>query len=163
MPRGLPARLAVAALAVLTVLAGLAGCADATGAAAGALSPASARPAAATTPTVATRTTTQSIKVGGLTRTWVQIAPAGAATEPIIVVLSGISASAGAEMARDGLLGLPATGRAELVYPSGYANSWNAGGCCGWAAKRHVDDVAFLQALVAHVDPGHRRPLYLAG
>jgi polyhydroxybutyrate depolymerase len=41
--------------------------------------------------------------------------------------------------------------------------SWNAGGCCGKAAQYHVADVAFVEALVAAVDPGHTRPLALAG
>ena len=58
----------------------------------------------------ASRTTTHAIKVGTRTRSWVQVSPLGAGDDsaPIIVVLSGIMASPGVEMARDGLLGLPA-------------------------------------------------------
>src|SRR5579875_1027130 len=140
----LPALLLAAALAVT-------GCASVTS---------GSRSAAA-----ASRTTTHAIKVGDRTRTWVQVNPLGgqAGPVPIIVVLSGIMASPGVEMGRDGLLGLPASGRAELVYPVGVDKSWNALGCCGQAAKKHVDDVAFLQALVPTLDPGHRRPIYLAG
>ena len=41
--------------------------------------------------------------------------------------------------------------------------SWNAGGCCGAAAQRDVDDVAFIKSLVAAVDPGHRHPVYVVG
>jgi polyhydroxybutyrate depolymerase len=111
------------------------------------------------------RTATQTIKVGGRTRSWVQTDPRypRAGSIPIIVVLSGITATAQQEMARDKLLGLASSGRAELVYPVGVDKSWNAGGCCGKAAKMHVNDVAFLQALVPRLDPGQRRPIYLAG
>jgi polyhydroxybutyrate depolymerase len=116
-------------------------------------------------PRPAPETTTQSVKVGRATRTWVQIAPPGAAAArvPIIVVLSGKSATVRDEMARDGLLPLPSSGRAELVYPSAVGRSWNAGDCCGPALARHVDDVGFLTELIARVDPGHRRPIYLTG
>lgn len=113
----------------------------------------------------AARTTTQDIHVGHLTRSWVQIRPLNPAARrvPIIVMLSGIHAPVGAEMARDGLLGLPATGRAELIYPVGVNKSWNAGGCCGAAGREHVDDLGFLQALVKRLDPERTRPVYLAG
>jgi polyhydroxybutyrate depolymerase len=112
------------------------------------------------------RITTDTIKSGGRTRSWVQITPKdprAAATAPIIVVLSGITATPTEEMDRDDLLGLPSSGRAELVYPAGVDKSWDAGGCCGGAAKMHVNDVAFLQALVPRLDPHHHRPIYLAG
>jgi polyhydroxybutyrate depolymerase len=113
----------------------------------------------------ASRATTHSIKVDGRTRTWLQVAPVGSssATVPIIVMLSGISATAGKEMARDGLLGLPAAGRAELVYPVAIDESWNVGNCCGKAAKLHIDDQAFIEALASKLDPAHHRPIYLAG
>jgi len=38
-----------------------------------------------------------------------------------------------------------------LILPDGYRRSWNAGSCCGGAAKTSVDDVGFMQALVAQV------------
>lgn len=116
-------------------------------------------------PSTPTSTTTHAIIAGGRIRSWVQITPSGGGTgsEPIIVVLSGISATTSQEMTRDGLLGLPATGRAELIYPVSVSESWNAGGCCGVAAQQNVDDTGFLQALVADVDPGHSRPIFLAG
>ena len=41
--------------------------------------------------------------------------------------------------------------------------SWNAIGCCGAAAAANVNDVAFLEALVTKVDPGHTRPIYFVG
>ncbi|HEX6449745.1 MAG TPA: hypothetical protein VF060_09815 [Trebonia sp.] len=116
-------------------------------------------------PSASTSTTTHAIVAGGRIRSWVQITSPGAATEsePIIVVLSGVNATTSQEMARDGLLGLPAAGRAELIYPVPISESWNSDGYRDAAAQQNVDDVGFLRALVADVDPGHSRPIFLAG
>lgn len=38
-----------------------------------------------------------------------------------------------------------------VVYPDGIGRSWNAGGCCGPAMKRDLDDVGFIEAVVAEV------------
>jgi polyhydroxybutyrate depolymerase len=110
-------------------------------------------------------TSTYSIEAGGLTRTWEQIAPVAPLTKsaPVIVVLSGISASVSSEIQRDDLVPYVNAGEAELVYPVGYHESWNAGGCCGKAAAANVDDTGFLKALAARVDPGHAHPLDLVG
>jgi polyhydroxybutyrate depolymerase len=112
-----------------------------------------------------TYTATYSMKVDGMTRSWQVIAPVAAlpASTPIIVVLSGIAASVSDEERRDGFLPYATAGLAELVYPVGYEKSWNAGGCCGKAAARDVNDVAFLKALVPKVDPGRAHPIYLVG
>jgi polyhydroxybutyrate depolymerase len=105
------------------------------------------------------------IAVGGLVRSWLEVTRTGAATQtaPILMMLHGISATVTEELDRDGFLDLASSGRAELVYPVGIGESWNAGGCCGTAASEKVDDVGFLEKLVARIDPGHHRPLYLAG
>jgi len=110
-------------------------------------------------------TVTYSMQVGDMTRNYEEIAPVAALprSAPIIVVLSGIAASTDDEVARDRLVPYVNAGRAELIYPTGYELSWNAGGCCGKAAETNVDDVAFLKALAARVDPGHEHPLYLVG
>jgi polyhydroxybutyrate depolymerase len=110
-------------------------------------------------------TATYSMRVDGMTRTWEEIAPTAALPKsaPIIVVLSGVNASAAIEVPRDRLVPYVNAGLAELVYPAGFDESWNAGGCCGKAAAANVDDVAFLKALVARVDPGHKRPIYVVG
>jgi len=108
---------------------------------------------------------TYSMKIGSLTRQWVQLTASGTlpAADPIIVVLSGINATTKQEIGRDHLTSYVQAGQAELVYPVGYEKSWNAGGCCGKAAKADVNDVAFIEALVASVDPGHGHPLDLVG
>jgi len=36
-----------------------------------------------------------------------------------------------------------------VAYPAGVQNSWNAGTCCGEAARTNVDDVGFARAVVA--------------
>jgi polyhydroxybutyrate depolymerase len=112
-----------------------------------------------------TYTATYSMQVDGMTRSWEVIAPQAAlpGSAPIIVVLSGIAATASDEARRDGFVPYAAAGLAELVYPVGYEESWNAGGCCGKAAAHDVNDVAFLKALVPKVDPGHEHPIYLVG
>ena len=39
-----------------------------------------------------------------------------------------------------------------IAYPDGIGRSWNAGGCCGKAVSRKVDDVAFLLRVVEDVE-----------
>jgi poly(3-hydroxybutyrate) depolymerase/peptidoglycan/LPS O-acetylase OafA/YrhL len=105
------------------------------------------------------------IEAGGRERQWIQLDPRNGLTssEPIIVVLAGINATVNQEITRDHLTGYVQAGKAELVYPVGYEESWNAVGCCGHASKAGVDDVTFLKALVAGVDPGHKHPIGLVG
>jgi polyhydroxybutyrate depolymerase len=112
-----------------------------------------------------TYTATYTVQAGGLTRSYEVIGPVASlpAGAPIIVVLSGIAAPVSNEVHRDYLTPYVNSGQAELVYPVGYRESWNAGGCCGAAAAHHVDDLAFMKALVPAVDPGHRHPVYVVG
>jgi poly(3-hydroxybutyrate) depolymerase len=113
----------------------------------------------------ASTTSTDAIQVDDRTRTWEQIVPRSKlpGSAPIIVVLSGINATVSQEISRDKLVPYVNAGEAELVYPAGFDESWNAGGCCGKAAQDNIDDVAFLKVLVAQVDPGHRHPVDLVG
>jgi polyhydroxybutyrate depolymerase len=85
---------------------------------------------------------------------------------PLVVILHGLGQDAEGmarvatwpEAARD--VGFVA------VFPQGVDDSWNAGRCCGSAAEQGVDDVAFLDALIAqmvaeeNVDP---EAVYLTG
>jgi polyhydroxybutyrate depolymerase len=122
-------------------------------------------PVAPPTPTPAPVVTAHTLLAGGVTRQWKQLTPGGGTTSttPIIVVLHGQAVTADQEVGRDAMTPLVARGRAELVYPQGLGNSWNAIGCCAYAQAHNVDDVGFIQALVATVDPGHARPVYLVG
>jgi polyhydroxybutyrate depolymerase len=110
-------------------------------------------------------TTTYSMKVGSLTRSWEVIAPTATLPKsaPIVVVLSGIAATTSYEINRDHLVPYFDADKTELVYPVAIRESWNAIGCCGAAAQLKVNDLAFLEALVPKLDPGHARPVYFVG
>ena len=110
-------------------------------------------------------TTTYSMKVGRLTRSWEVVTPTATLPKsaPIVVVLSGIAATASEEITRDQLIPYVNADKTELVYPVAIRESWNAIGCCGAAAQLKVNDLAFLKALVPKVDPGHQRPIYFVG
>ncbi|HEY2702268.1 MAG TPA: hypothetical protein VGL20_01120 [Candidatus Dormibacteraeota bacterium] len=123
--------------------------------------PTPAPPAVPAAPAVSVHT----LLVGGVARQWEQLTPGGGAgpATPILVVLHGQKATLTLEVARDGLTPLVTAGRAELVYPQGIGSSWNAGGCCGPASSQGIDDLGFLRALTAQVDPGRARPIFLVG
>jgi polyhydroxybutyrate depolymerase len=112
-----------------------------------------------------TSTVTDSMQVGSVTRSWLDISPSKTLPEsaPIIVVLSGIASTASQEANRDNLLQYAEADMAEVIYPISIRESWNAGGCCGAAATLKVNDVGFLEELVPRVDPGHERPIYFIG
>ena len=114
---------------------------------------------------VAVTTRTYTLTAGRLLRAYEVIAPVKAPppSAPIIVFLSGIGASVASEVQRDDLVPYVTSDQAELVYPVGYDESWNAVTCCGGAAANNVNDVAFMQALVSKVDPGRARPIDLVG
>jgi len=111
-------------------------------------------------------TTVSTIQVGKMTRSYTVLTPAKktlSASAPIIMVLSGLNANQPGEITRDQLTSYAIAGDAEVVYPLAYRESWNAIGCCSWAADANVNDVGFIEALVKQVDPGNTRPIYLMG
>jgi poly(3-hydroxybutyrate) depolymerase/peptidoglycan/LPS O-acetylase OafA/YrhL len=111
-------------------------------------------------------TTVSTLQVGNITRSYTVLTPAKKtlpASAPIIVALSGLNSEQNQEIARDGLTPYVIAGEAEVVYPLAYRESWNAIGCCSWAAQAGVNDVGFIEALVKQVDPGNTRPIYLMG
>jgi polyhydroxybutyrate depolymerase len=128
---------------------------------------ASGQPAAKTTASVkvATSTKAYSMTVAGLKRSYEVIAPVKALPKsaPVIVVLSGIGSTVPQEISRDDIVPYATANEAEIVYPAAVDESWNAIGCCGEAAATKVNDLAFLRALVAEVDPGHARSVYVVG
>ena len=111
-------------------------------------------------------TTTSTMPVGAMTRSYTVLTPAKTAlpaSAPIIMVLSGLNSSQDQEIARDELTPYVTAGKAELVYPLAYRESWNAIGCCSWAARADVNDTRFIETLAKKVDPGNSRPIYLMG
>jgi polyhydroxybutyrate depolymerase len=110
-------------------------------------------------------TKTYSMKAAGLKRSYEVVTPAKALPKsaPVWVVLAGAKANIPGEIGRDQFVPYVTADKLELVYPVGVDESWNAGGCCGYASAHKVNDVAFLKALVSKVDPGGRRKVYVIG
>jgi poly(3-hydroxybutyrate) depolymerase/peptidoglycan/LPS O-acetylase OafA/YrhL len=109
---------------------------------------------------------TYSLQVGSMKRSYTVMTPGKvrlSASAPIIVVLSGLNSSQYSEITRDEIAPYAAAGDAEVVYPLAYRESWNAVGCCSWAASAHVNDIGFMTSLVSAIDPGHARPIYVVG
>jgi polyhydroxybutyrate depolymerase len=91
----------------------------------------------------------ESITIKGMSRHYDEFAPASVtSTVPVLIVLHGRGVSAALEESRDGLVQLAQQGKAIVVYPVGYLQSWNAGSCCGPAYTAGVDDFAFVSSLI---------------
>lgn len=102
------------------------------------------------------------LEYGGVRRSYLVLAPTGSvAGLPLIVGLHGRNATPAQEASRDDLIPLAASGKAVLVYPTGWGQSWNiaADGCCGPAASDHMNDVGFVSRVVDQV----RAQLQLSG
>jgi poly(3-hydroxybutyrate) depolymerase/peptidoglycan/LPS O-acetylase OafA/YrhL len=162
MPRGSrPVLTGLAALCATLIAAGLWAARDGGGAAVTWSSATVVSTAVQRAGAVTTDRTVYRIEVDGIMRQWVEFTPSTGvkSSTPVIVMLQGINATTDQEIRRDHLTGYDA----ELIYPVALYRSWNAGGCCGKAAKYDVNDVAFIQALVAAVNPGRTHAVTLAG
>jgi polyhydroxybutyrate depolymerase len=101
----------------------------------------------------------QRIDSGGIERTFRVYRPANldpSRRAPLVVVLhGGFGTGAGAEAAygwdqqadKHGFI---------VAYPDGYRRSWNAGNCCGQAQDDRIDDVAFLDSMIHHIETQDR-------
>ncbi|TVT38053.1 hypothetical protein FNH05_24640 [Amycolatopsis rhizosphaerae] len=108
------------------------------------------------------------LTVSGMSRGYWAIGPATRKPGlPLLVVLHGRGTTAQQESVRSGFLGYARRGLADLVYPVGVGESWNAGGgCCGRAGKQDVPDLAFLTEAVrdaAKYFESDSRRIYLVG
>ena len=91
----------------------------------------------------------------------------------LIIVLHGSSGSAEDIRATTGMDSLSETGRFLVAYPQGvrgagglFPSDWNAGACCGAAARENIDDVGFIAALIAEVGTNlalDKKRVYVAG
>lgn len=86
----------------------------------------------------------------------------------VVVVLHGLDVNAGLTEQQVQLQASAAQHGWLLVFPNGHARSWNAGLCCGAAARQHVDDVQVLDLLLStiranYLPTGSRAPIVLAG
>ena len=96
----------------------------------------------------------QSLQHDGQTRRFVLTSPAGydGETVPLVVALHG-RLGTGRGMERDsGFAELVDAGGFAAVYPDGYRRSWNDGRGGGPAAEEGIDDVGFIDALLAEVE-----------
>ncbi len=111
--------------------------------------------------------TTRSMVFGGLNRSYVLSRPAAQTTKklPVIMVLHGRDVSPAYEQQRTNFTSVVSP--SILVYPTGYQQSWNSGGCCGPAQSNSVDDVGFVKAVLARVKAtqpdASQGPAYLTG
>jgi len=98
-------------------------------------------------------TSTQSVRVAGVEREFILTVPSTAPQDaPLVIVMHGGLGSA--EQARDayGWDELAAAKGFVVAYPDGLGRAWNAGdGCCGASGEKGVDDVAFLEDMVAEI------------
>ncbi len=86
------------------------------------------------------------VEVDGEARTYGVFSPPGTPTgSPILVVLHSLGRSASEEIPIAG------AGAFLSVVPIGVDFSWNAGHCCGAAAARDLDDVAFVATVIDEV------------
>lgn len=102
------------------------------------------------------------IEFGGMKREYDLHVPKGysAGTPmPLIVALHGGGGDAEI-MSNDNYYGLISKSEAAgfvIAFPNGYSRfggmfaTWNAGKCCGRARDNNVDDVAFIEAMIAHI------------
>jgi len=134
---------------------------------------------AGTLPAVAPRgtVTTRTLRTrDGRTRSYRLFVPAGLREpSPLLVALHGGLGSSAQFSSNSGFDGLATSNRFLVAYPDGVgrlatggggAQTWNGGDCCGPAAQRDVDDVAFLRAVVDDVSAAYSvdpKRIYAAG
>lgn len=126
-------------------------------------------------PAGAAGTARHAVAVGRTTRHFLLHVPPGAAAaaRPLLVVLHGRGGDAEAVRHASGLDALADAAGFLVAYPEGsrgwlglFRTDWNAGACCGAAARQGVDDVGFLRALIDRVAEAglvDRRRVYVAG
>ncbi|WP_442931381.1 alpha/beta hydrolase family esterase [Mycolicibacterium sp. 120320] len=104
------------------------------------------------------------LTAGGRDRTYRLYRPAGLpASAPLVVVLHGGFGSAEQAERAYGWDGLADSAKFVVAYPDGVSRAWNVGGCCGQPAKQNIDDVGFVDAVVADVPGIDRRRVYATG
>jgi len=80
--------------------------------------------------------------------------PDTAGSYPLVIALHSLSHT-GAETSGWGLAQLATTAGFAMVSPDGLGGSWNAGTCCGTAAKNSVNDLGYLHGLIQHLEANY--------
>ena len=109
----------------------------------------------------------QTILVGGVSRTYNVYRPPGLADgAPLVVMLhGGFGTGAQAEHSYN-WDGEADGGHFLVAYPDGLNRAWNAGTCCGEPQRDNTDDVGFITAMVGAIEqeiPIDRARVYVTG
>jgi polyhydroxybutyrate depolymerase len=89
-----------------------------------------------------------------------------AAPYPLIIVLHSLYHEGDSAESTTGFDALATRDGFAVAYPDGLDMSWNAGSCCGRAAIDNVSDVAFIRAVISHLEqlyPIDRRRVSIVG
>ena len=125
-------------------------------------------------------TSVHNLETGGYNRSYLLHVPAvrprtrlrRVTAFPVVLLLHGSGADGKTIQLLSNFDSLADANHFIVAYPNGttgqfgFGSDWNAGECCGAAARNEVDDVAFLQAVIADISahlPVNRRRLYVAG
>ena len=125
-------------------------------------------PAASASYQVPAGGSTHKISVGGVERTFLTYRPAGLPPRAPLVVMLHPALGSGSQAERDYHWDAEADrGHFLVAYPNGLNASWGAGGgCCGASGLNHVDDIAFISAMVSAIEsenPIDRNRVYATG
>ena len=110
---------------------------------------------------------TQTIDVGGVSRSFHLYRPPGLSDgAPLVVMLHG-GFGTGAQAERSYHWDSEAdAGHFLVAYPDGLMRAWNAGSCCGEPQRTNADDVGFITAMVGAIGqeiPIDRARVYATG
>ena len=110
------------------------------------------RPASA--PALPVGSSTHSIEVGGVSRTYLVYRPASLpAAAPLVVMLHGGFGRASQAEKSYGWDAEADQGHFVVAYPDGLGHAWNTGGgCCGTPGRTSADDTGFITAMVAAIE-----------
>lgn len=108
----------------------------------------------AQTPADAQTRVDRSYKVGTTSRKYAVYLPAGVASKTdlrVMIVYHPALNTAQYMIDQTKIHTMPGAENFIVVYPEGYQKTWNAGVCCGAAAKAKIDEVAFFNAIMKDV------------
>jgi polyhydroxybutyrate depolymerase len=91
------------------------------------------------------------VPVGRTTRNAIALIPAGPGPHDLVVSLHEFRSNPRTQLRYTGWPSALDELNAIVVAPDARYATWNAGTCCGRSVEKHIDDVAFLDALVDRV------------
>jgi polyhydroxybutyrate depolymerase len=105
-------------------------------------------------PVLPAGSSTHSIDVGGVSRTYLVYRPASLpAKAPLVVMLHGGFGRASQAEKSYGWDAEADRGHFVVAYPDGLGRAWNTGGgCCGTPGRTNADDTGFITAMVAAIE-----------